>query len=76
MPPTVDADGLKERRLDEMNTLAEVAAFAKVSKATLHRAIAKGELEAVRVHGRSIRLAESAVRAWLSGAGYSEGGSR
>jgi excisionase family DNA binding protein len=48
-------------------TVAEVAAIMRVSKMTVYRLVHGGELAAVRV-GRSFRVPEPAVRAYLSGA--------
>ncbi len=46
-------------------TVAEVAAMMRVSKMTVYRLVHGGELSAVRV-GRSFRVPEPAVRAYLS----------
>ncbi|MCZ2860305.1 helix-turn-helix domain-containing protein [Blastococcus sp. VKM Ac-2987] len=48
-------------------TVTEVAAIMRVSKMTVYRLVHGGELSAVRV-GRSFRVPEPAVRAYLSGA--------
>ncbi|RZU32134.1 excisionase family DNA binding protein [Blastococcus saxobsidens] len=48
-------------------TVAEVAAIMRVSKMTVYRLVHGGELSAVRV-GRSFRVPEPAVRAYLSSA--------
>jgi excisionase family DNA binding protein len=45
-------------------TVAEVAALMRVSKMSVYRLIHAGELEAVRF-GRSFRVKESAVDAYL-----------
>jgi len=45
-------------------TVAEVAAVMRVSKMTVYRLVHNGELPAVRV-GRSFRVAEEAVHAYL-----------
>ena len=45
-------------------TVAEVAAVMRVSKMSVYRLIHGGELEAVRF-GRSFRVPESAVKAFL-----------
>ena len=45
-------------------TVAEVAAIMRVSKMTVYRLVHGGELSAVRV-GRSFRVPEPAVRAYL-----------
>lgn len=46
-------------------TVAEVAAQMRVSKMTVYRLVHNGELEAIRV-GRSFRVPEQAVEAYLS----------
>ena len=48
-------------------TVTEVAAIMRVSKMTVYRLVHGGELSAVRV-GRSFRVPEPAVRAYLAGA--------
>jgi excisionase family DNA binding protein len=48
-------------------TVAEVAALMRVSKMTVYRLVHGGELAAVRV-GRSFRVPEPAVRAYLADA--------
>lgn len=53
-------------------TVAEVAALMRVSKMTVYRLVHSGELGAVRV-GRSFRVPEQAVHAYLRGA-YTETG--
>jgi excisionase family DNA binding protein len=45
-------------------TVAEVASLMRVSKMTVYRLVHSGELNAVRV-GRSFRVPESAVHAYL-----------
>jgi excisionase family DNA binding protein len=45
-------------------TVAEVAAIMRVSKMTVYRLVHGGEMSAVRV-GRSFRVPEPAVRAYL-----------
>lgn len=61
------ADPTTERpQLDRLNTIDEVAAFAKVSKATVKRAIAAGRLEVLRA-GVQVRVLDSAVWRWLDG---------
>jgi len=52
--------------LDAVNTVEEVAAFAKVSPRTVMRAIAAGKLQALRA-GAQLRVTEPAVWAWLEG---------
>jgi len=58
-----------EGRLAEVRflTVAEVAALMRVSKMTVYRLVHSGELTAVRV-GRSFRVPEHAVDAYLKGA--------
>jgi excisionase family DNA binding protein len=51
--------------LDPVNTVEEVAAFAKVSRRTVMRAIAAGELDALRA-GTRLRITEGAVWSWLN----------
>ena len=53
-------------------TVAEVAAVMRVSKMTVYRLVHSGELQAVRV-GRSFRVPERAVHAYLQGA-FTEAG--
>ncbi len=48
-------------------TVAEVATLMRVSKMTVYRLLHSGELTAVRV-GRSFRVPEHAVDAYLKGA--------
>ena len=48
-------------------TVAEVAAAMRVSKMTVYRLVHGGDLTAVRV-GRSFRVPEHAVHAYLRGA--------
>jgi excisionase family DNA binding protein len=48
-------------------TVAEVAAIMRVSKMTVYRLVHGGELAAARV-GRSFRVPEPAVRAYLADA--------
>jgi excisionase family DNA binding protein len=48
-------------------TVAEVAGIMRVSKMTVYRLVHGGEMAAVRV-GRSFRVPEPAVRAYLAGA--------
>jgi excisionase family DNA binding protein len=54
------------RHLDELNTVEEVAAFAKVSPSTVRRAIAHGQLQALRA-GSQLRITKGAVWPWLEG---------
>jgi excisionase family DNA binding protein len=53
-------------------TVAEVAALMRVSKMSVYRLIHNGELEAVRF-GRSFRVPEKAVHAYLRGAFFETG---
>jgi excisionase family DNA binding protein len=52
--------------LDALNTVEEVARFAKVSPRTVMRAIAGGKLQALRA-GTQLRVTDRAVWAWLEG---------
>ena len=63
-----------ERQLAEVRflTVAEVASIMRVSKMTVYRLVHGGDLPAVRV-GRSFRVPERAVHAYLSGA-FTEAG--
>jgi len=58
-----------DRALSEMRflTVSEVATLMRVSKMTVYRLVHSGELTAVRV-GRSFRVPEHAVHAYLRGA--------
>ncbi|HEU5271061.1 MAG TPA: helix-turn-helix domain-containing protein [Jatrophihabitans sp.] len=62
-------EGLREVRF---LTVAEVAAVMRVSKMTVYRMVHSGELPAVRV-GRSFRVPEQAVQAYLKGAFFEAG---
>ena len=53
-------------------TVAEVAATMRVSKMTVYRLVHNGTLEAVRV-GRSFRVPEKAVQAYLGKSYYQAG---
>ena len=53
-------------------TVAEVAAAMRVSKMTVYRLVHNGELPAVRV-GRSFRVPEDAVDAYLQGSYFDAG---
>jgi excisionase family DNA binding protein len=53
-------------------TVAEVAAMMRVSKMTVYRLVHNGELPAVRV-GKSFRVPEKAVHAYLEGAYFDAG---
>jgi excisionase family DNA binding protein len=63
------SEGLREVRF---LTVAEVAAVMRVSKMTVYRMVHSGELPAVRV-GRSFRVPEQAVQAYLKGAFFEAG---
>ncbi|MDQ1721305.1 MAG: hypothetical protein QOI26_1039 [Pseudonocardiales bacterium] len=63
------SDGLREVRF---LTVAEVAAVMRVSKMTVYRMVHSGELPAVRV-GRSFRVPEKAVQAYLKSAFFEAG---
>ena len=53
-------------------TIAEVADIMRVSKMTVYRLVHAGELPAVRV-GRSFRVHETAVDAYLKDSHYEAG---
>lgn len=53
-------------------TVAEVATTMRVSKMTVYRLVHNGTLEAVRV-GRSFRVPEKAVQAYLKSSYYQAG---
>lgn len=53
-------------------TVAEVASVLRVSRMTVYRLVHAGDMPAVRV-GRSFRVPEGAVRAYLAGAGHPQG---
>lgn len=53
-------------------TVAEVAEIMRVSKMTVYRLVHAGELPAVRV-GRSFRVHESGVKAYLDSSFYDAG---
>lgn len=53
-------------------TVAEVAEQIRVSKMTVYRLLHSGEIEAIRV-GRSFRVSEEAVRAYLEKSFYEAG---
>ncbi|MFB9905189.1 helix-turn-helix domain-containing protein [Allokutzneria oryzae] len=67
----------KEKKHDRLAqvqflTVAEVADIMRVSKMTVYRLVHSGELPAVRV-GRSFRVPENEVHAYLENAYYSAG---
>ncbi|WP_237690158.1 helix-turn-helix domain-containing protein [Nocardioides panacisoli] len=53
-------------------TIAEVATMMRVSKMTVYRLVHNGELPAIRV-GRSFRVTEEDVNAYLEKSFYSAG---
>ena len=55
---------MKDDPRDEFLSVADVAQRLKVSKRTVHRLIASGELEVIRIR-RSVRVSESAVQALI-----------
>ena len=69
-PPATRGDGsCSVSNLSEIKflTVAEVAALMRVSRMTVYRLVHSGELASVRV-GRSFRVPEHAVHAYLRGA--------
>ena len=56
----------------KFHTVAEVAAMMRVSKMSVYRLIRSGELESVRF-GRSFRVEQRAVDAYLRGSYYKTG---
>ena len=64
------ADGQPPRA--QFLTVAEVASLMRVSKMTVYRLVHNGELPAVRV-GKSFRVPEKAVHAYLEGAFFDAG---
>ncbi|MBI1757861.1 MAG: helix-turn-helix domain-containing protein [Actinobacteria bacterium] len=65
----VDLPRRSDSSLSEVRflTVAEVASLMRVSKMTVYRLVHSGDLSAVRV-GRSFRVPERAVHAYLRGA--------
>jgi excisionase family DNA binding protein len=61
-PGAASPDG----RLNGLNTISEVAAYARVSPHTVRRAIASGNLDYARAGSRNIRIADEAVLKWLA----------
>lgn len=61
-------DGLPDR---EYLTVVEVATVLRLSKMTVYRLIATGELPSVRI-GRSIRIPHAAAKALIEGGGGGE----
>ena len=60
---------MNQSQQDKFLTIAEVADIMRVSKMTVYRLVHGGELPAVRV-GRSFRVSESAVNAYLNASTY------
>ena len=56
--------GANASGLDQLNTVAEVACFVKVSRRTIERAIKTGELRVIRA-GAAVRITDDAVWTWL-----------
>ena len=61
----VTADGLPDR---DYLTVLEVATVLRLSKMTVYRLVATGELKAVKI-GRSIRIPHAAAQALIEGDG-------
>lgn len=74
MPTNPEENQQSPPTVDELRflTVAEVARTMRVSKMTVYRLVHAGELPAARV-GRSFRVAESDVHAYLENA-YSSAG--
>jgi excisionase family DNA binding protein len=51
--------------MKRLNTIRELAEAAGQNPATLYRAIARGDLEAVRLGPRSLRVSDDAFRRYL-----------
>ena len=68
-PPATCVERVHMSNLSEIKflTVAEVAAVMRVSRMTVYRLVHAGELASVRV-GRSFRVPEHAVHAYLRGA--------
>lgn len=68
-PPATRVERVHMSNLSEIKflTVAEVAAVMRVSRMTVYRLVHAGELASVRV-GRSFRVPEHAVHAYLRGA--------
>lgn len=56
----------KARELDALNTVDEVAQFAKVSVRTVYRAIESGRLKTLRA-GNQVHITDRAAWAWFEG---------
>lgn len=63
--PVVRSSAVAPGRKPRTMTMNEASAFAKVSRRTVERAIAAGDLRALRVGQRSIRILESDMWSWL-----------
>ncbi len=50
----------------ELYTIKEVASRLKVSKSTLGRYIKDGKLEVMRFEGKTVRISEDAIAAFLA----------
>jgi excisionase family DNA binding protein len=48
-------------------TVAETARLLRISKMAVYRLIARGEIDAMRIGERSLRIPEDAVRKYLPG---------
>ncbi len=70
--PTVSQKGIDMAPSGEFLTIAEVAGQMRVSKMTVYRLVHGGELPAVRV-GRSFRVTQSAVDAFIERSFYEAG---
>jgi excisionase family DNA binding protein len=51
--------------LRELNTIPDVADFARVSRRTVERAISSGAIPVIRVGARATRIRRDAVLDWL-----------
>jgi excisionase family DNA binding protein len=52
---------------DDLLTIAQVAALAQVSRRTVERRIDEGQLEAVKLSNRMVRIRGRSVKRWLAG---------
>lgn len=59
------APGASPKGPTDLNTVAEVAEYARVSTRTIRRAVATGELKVVRASPRKVRVTDAAVEEWL-----------
>jgi excisionase family DNA binding protein len=55
--------------IEQLYKVRDVVNLTRLSLKTVKRTIAAGELRVVRVGARSIRVPESALRAWLASRG-------